>query len=188
MDKLKKQIEDANSNIKQTEKLLDVDIFLKQQKKKRLEYAKNLNSDFEEQKKLRQAKLYKKHNREKKQEENKNNEKIEFKIQNFRALMPLDIVKVLSNERREKKFIKQGHHYRLSDLNVQDYEGIHEEESIMFENLKHNKQTDKMKYDGDSESKHIVWKNVKQIVENCLQMKNLPIIVNEGELLPTMEY
>ena len=36
IDKLKKQIEDANSNIKQTEKLLDVDLFLKQQKQKRL--------------------------------------------------------------------------------------------------------------------------------------------------------
>ena len=51
--KLKKQIEDANSNIKQTEKLLDVDLFLKQQKQKRLEHAKNLNADFEEQKKIR---------------------------------------------------------------------------------------------------------------------------------------
>lgn len=46
--------------------MLDVDLFLKQQKQKRLEYAKNLNTDYEAQKKMREEKLYKKFNREEK--------------------------------------------------------------------------------------------------------------------------
>jgi hypothetical protein len=41
--------------------MLDVDLFLKQQKQKRLEYAKQLNTDYEAQKKIREQKLYKKY-------------------------------------------------------------------------------------------------------------------------------
>ena len=40
-------------NIKQTEKLLDIDLFLKVQKEKRLQYAKELNSNYEAEKKKR---------------------------------------------------------------------------------------------------------------------------------------
>lgn len=43
--------------------MLDVDLFLKQQKQKRIEYAKNLNADYEAQKKIREEKLYKKYKR-----------------------------------------------------------------------------------------------------------------------------
>ena len=63
IDKLMNRIGSANENIKQTEKLLDVDLFLKQQKQKRMEYAKTITADFEAQKKIREEKLYKKHNR-----------------------------------------------------------------------------------------------------------------------------
>lgn len=40
---LNEKISSANSNIKQTEKMLDIDLFLKKQKEKRLDYAKKLN-------------------------------------------------------------------------------------------------------------------------------------------------
>ena len=53
IENLKNRISQANDNIKQTQKLLDIDLFLKQQKKKRTEYANNLNAQFEAQKKIR---------------------------------------------------------------------------------------------------------------------------------------
>ena len=37
-----------------------------------------------------------------------------------------------------------------------------------------------MKYDGDSQSKHIVWKNIKEVVDDFMQIKNLPISIEEG--------
>jgi hypothetical protein len=43
--------------------MLDVDLFLKQQKQKRLDYAKNINAEYEAQKKMREEKLYKKFKR-----------------------------------------------------------------------------------------------------------------------------
>lgn len=49
--------------------MLDIDLFLKQQKQKRLEYAQQINTDYEAQKKIRQEKLYKKFKREDRQEE-----------------------------------------------------------------------------------------------------------------------
>lgn len=56
-------INDANQNIKQTSKLLDIDVFLKKQKDKRMQYAKDLNAEFDIQKKIREEKLYKQYNR-----------------------------------------------------------------------------------------------------------------------------
>jgi hypothetical protein len=37
---------EANDDIKKTEGMLDVDLFLKQQKQQRRQYAKQLNADF----------------------------------------------------------------------------------------------------------------------------------------------
>lgn len=48
---LNEKIGEANSSIKQTEKLLDIDLFLKNQKNKRLEYAKKLNEEYDREKK-----------------------------------------------------------------------------------------------------------------------------------------
>lgn len=48
---LNEKISATTSNIKQTEKLLDIDLFLKKQKEKRLEYAKKLNEEYEHDKK-----------------------------------------------------------------------------------------------------------------------------------------
>ena len=44
--------------------MLDVDLFLKQQKQKRLDYAKKINAEYEAQKKMREEKLYKKFKRQ----------------------------------------------------------------------------------------------------------------------------
>jgi hypothetical protein len=38
---------------------MNVDLFLQKQKEKRMEYAKNLNEEFEKQRKLREKKIYK---------------------------------------------------------------------------------------------------------------------------------
>lgn len=52
------KLSEAGENIKQTEKMLDIDLFLKKQKEKRLEYAQKLNQEYEHQKQQRQEKLY----------------------------------------------------------------------------------------------------------------------------------
>lgn len=44
--------------------MLDVDLFLKQQKQKRLDYAKQINADYQAQKRIREEKLYKKFKRD----------------------------------------------------------------------------------------------------------------------------
>jgi hypothetical protein len=99
MEKLRKQIEDANDDIKKTEKMLDVDLFLKQQKKKKMEYAKQLNADYEIQKKIREEKLYKKFRKKLNDETNveNNNNIIEFKSQNIMTTNPKIITKFAPN-------------------------------------------------------------------------------------------
>ena len=99
IDKLIARIGDAKDSIKQTEKLLDVDLFLKQQKQKRLEHAKNINADFQTQKRLREEKLYKKYDRQKKQVPTQNN--IEFKTLNILSIEPISILKVMGEKTRK---------------------------------------------------------------------------------------
>lgn len=105
--------------------MLDVDLFLKQQKQKRLDYAKQINADYQAQKKIREEKLYKKFKRDEKQDrgergddekgdklgstvkieqgndmvEGKVNDKVQFKFMNIPVLNPITIVKVLLNQR-----------------------------------------------------------------------------------------
>lgn len=64
--KLSKTIDDAIDRMKQASQSIEVskqqlgaDLFLQQQKEKRLEYARNLNAEFEKQRKLREKNVYK---------------------------------------------------------------------------------------------------------------------------------
>jgi hypothetical protein len=59
IEKLNAKIGEASSSIQQTAKLLDIDVFLKKQKEKRLEYASKLNEQYEHSRKEREEKLYK---------------------------------------------------------------------------------------------------------------------------------
>ena len=52
--------------------------------------------------------------------------------------MPLDIVKVFSNKKNERKWVKEGHHYRLEDIEKEEYEDLRKEEERMFMNLQKN--------------------------------------------------
>lgn len=83
------------------------------------------------------------------------------------------IIKSLTNQSIDKEWVKNGHHYQPKDIEI---DGLREKEEIIFKDL-YVDGNEKNNYDGDSEAKHIVWKNVKKIVENPLEIVTLPLVI-----------
>jgi hypothetical protein len=150
--------------------MLDIDLFLKKEKEKRLDYAKKLNEEYEHDKKERENKLYKTSAR--------NSQTQKLPTTNIKSEMPLSIFGALDQIQKAdnvlRKWVLEDHHHKLDEMLLDKSKNEYFGESIRTA----EEQTLKGQPDN-------VWKRAKEITANCAEIQYLPVKVEENQLEPS---
>lgn len=166
---LNEKITATTGNIKQTEKLLDIDLFLKKQKEKRLEYAKKLNQEYEHDKKQREKKLYKVNRAEQGQKLPTGTIKSEVPLNIFGALQQIHM-----GDNPVRKWILEDHYHKIDEMLLDKNKS-----DLFGQELTSNEEQFLKEKTNNS------WKRAREVTDNSAEIKYFPVKIEDGQLQPS---